>query len=1709
MSTIEYAVRDAGGLAQRGSFSEGVSSTIYVASSKDVSLNVRPDTVQAFHQIGNDLHVILVNGQVLILDGYFDESITGKKNLFVSEGGQLHAVQLSNDGDETLLFSFDSIDVAGKWSAFDDMVFLDIELVEPVVAPLVAPFLGGLGGLAAGGAALAGAAVLTGGGGGDDGGGGPVVPTVDDVTVDRIVGGSGPDSVTITGTGEPNATVVVTIGTETQTTTVDQNGTWTATFDPADLPDDGVYVVDVVVTDPNGTETPLVGPSVDIDTTAPDVTITSGTQSTGDMVNAEEHQAGTIIAGTGEADATVSVEINGTTHTTTVAADGTWSVTFTNTELATGEYNELITVTSTDARGNSTAITDNLVVDTVAPISEISTVAGDDIINAAEANGEITISGTGEPGSTLLVEFAGESETITVAADGSWSTGFAGSAVASGTYESTVTVTSTDAAGNSSSTSHIVNVDTENTLGLDAPIAGDNIINGAEAGSGVTLTGTAEPNAQVAVTLEGVTHTVTADTNGAWSTTYTTSEIAAGEYDARITVETTDAAGNPETIETTVRVDTDISASLDAPIAGDNIINATEAAAGVTLTGLAQAGSEVEVTLQGVSHTVTAGADGKWSSLFTAAEIPGGEYIADVSVTARDAAGNTATTTATVRVDTQMELALDGPIAGDNIINAAEATAGVTLTGTAQAGEMVEVTLEGVKHSVKAGSDGKWSSVFTTAEIPAGEYDATISVTSTDAAGNTETVNGTVRVDTSTSVTLDAPVAGDNIINASEATAGVTLTGTAQAGSEVEVTLEGVSHTVTAGSDGKWSSLFTTAEIPAGEYESAFSVTSTDAAGNSATVDGTVQVDTATTVTLDGPVAGDNIINASEATAGVTLTGTAQAGSEVKVTLQGVAHTVTAGSNGQWSSVFTTAEIPVGEYDATISVTSKDAAGNTAKVDGTVRVDTQINVTLNAPVAGDNIINATEATAGVTLAGTAQAGAEVEVTLQGVKHTVTAGSNGQWSSLFTTAEIPAGEYDAAISVASTDAAGNTATATGTVRVDTQTNVTIDGTQAGDNIINATESQNGVTLTGTAQPNAQVEVSFEGVKHTVTANSTGQWSSLFNSSEIPSGEYTATISAKATDAAGNTATTDGSIKVDTVTTVTVNDGIAGDDIVNADESAAGITLNGTAEPGSAVTVTIVGVTRTATVDTNGNWTAVFEGGSLPAGEFDAKVTVNATDLVGNKDSSSTDLRIDTIAGEVALSQSPIEIDDVINFEERADGVVISGIATPGLTVTVGLGEASHQVVAGPSGAWSSLFLASEIPTGTKTLPITASITDSAGNFKSVSDTVKLDTQVDNNTISDTPVETDDVINLDERANGVTLTGTTEVGSSVMVQLGSATRPATVDNTGNWTVTFPASDIPLGESSADITAVATDEAGNVSTLHDTVAIDTLVSNFATDPNQTADDAINAEEMTNGVTLSGTTEPNSTISVELEGITQSATVDANGNWTVTFAPGSLPMGTYDTTAVVTAKDEAGNVEILTESFHVDTYIDTPDVDAITFSGADVRRLSTTGTFDNFSVNTLTADGDIGDPTYTTDTDPTFGTEFTFASPVSDGTHLVVNAVDDAGNRSSTLLVLQDNATNAGIVDNAGLAQFDIHALNLDYAVDTNLSLTEAQVQALSGSSDTLTIHGSADDTVTLTGASLSAETRLIDGHTYDVYTFGTGETTLIIEHDINVII
>jgi len=661
MSTVAFIARDAMGTNQHGTSAEGSPSVISATGAKDISLNLDPTDVESYARRGRDLHITLADGTVVELDGYYDTASTGPKNLFLSDEGDFIEVVLEDKSEGMLFASYEPLDLTGKWSAYDDMVFLDVDRIEPVVAPLAAPLVGGLGGL---GAAAAGAAVVAGAGGGDgdgDGGGDDdddsTVPTVNDADGTYEVPEGDPDGVTISGTGEAGSDVEVTIGTVVVTTTVEDDGTWSVNVPTDDLPDDGVYetVVDVVA--PDGTTyDDLDGPTIDIDSEPPTVIITEGTQSVGDIVDGDEQASGTVITGTGEAGATVSLEINGATQTTTVASDGSWSVTFTSDEIATGEYETGITITTTDPHGNSTTTTD------------------------------------------------------------------------------------------------VLEVDTETAVTIDSGLSGgDDIVTAAEAAAGVAITGTAEAGASVAVTVEGITQTTTAASDGSWTVTYGSGTLPDGEYDADISVTSTDAAGNTATATSTIAVDTDAGFVQldDDPIETDDIINASERADGVTITGTATAGETVTVTLGSASGTTVADATGNWSYDFDASDIPEGTDDLDVTASISDDLGNTESDSDTVALDTEVvDYDSETLQTSDDVVNIAELAAGFTLAGTVEDGSTVSVEIDGTSYPASVDDDGNWSLTLDGDDLGTESRDVTATISATDPAGNVETITQDFSIDT-------------------------------------------------------------------------------------------------------------------------------------------------------------------------------------------------------------------------------------------------------------------------------------------------------------------------------------------------------------------------------------------------------------------------------------------------------------------------------------------------------------------------------------------------------------------------------------------------------------------------------------------------------------------------------------------------------------------------------------------------------------------------------------------------------------------------------------------------------------------------------------------------------------------------------------------------------------------------------------------------
>ena len=948
-----------------------------------------------------------------------------------------------------------------------------------------------------------------------------------------------------------------------------------------------------------------------------------------------------------------------------------------------------------------------------------------------------------------------------------------------------------------------------------------------------------------------------------------------------------------------------------------------------------------------------------------------------------------------------------------------------------------------------------------------------------------------------------------HVVNADDHADGVDITGTGTVGATVTVVIGVATETTVIGTDGTWSVTFEPTEINTGSYQIAVEVTVTQGE-QSVTIDDVLVVDTEASVTFDeDSVGGDGTVNAAEAAGGTVLTGTTQAGSTVTVIIGTQTYTAVV-TGSAWSLTVPAADLAAGEYEQAVTVTAVDNHGNTATTSGSFTVDTETSVTLvTATIGGNGVVNASEHAAGITVTGTAQAGASVVVTMSGVSHTVIATAGGTWSVGFSSTEVAAGTYDATITAVATDQAGNTATASGTVQIDTEMSVTVDtaGLET-DGIVNFVERSDGITLTGTADPGASVVVTMAGVSQTVTALTNGTWSADFAASEVPSGETTTGVTVVATDAAGNSASATGTVMIDTyVNLLTHTSG--GEGVINQSELGNPITLGGMVEVGSTVNITLGDAAMAATVAADGSWTVTFPGGSLAAGEYVASMVITATDPAGNTTSLIEAVMVDTVAGDVTLSPLPIETDDVVNAVEVSDGVLIHGTATPGLIVTVTLGGASHQVLAAANGTWSSLFLTGEIPAGTYDAPISASITDAAGNSKTVTDTVQIDTEVVPFTLAN-PIAGDDIVSRAEAAAGVIVSGTVEAGSTVVVVLGGVSRTVSANATGQWSATFGSATFNAAEYTATVTATATDPAGNVRVITDSVQVDTIVNRLTITGPVEGDDLVNRAEALDGIRLTGTVEAGSTVMVTFEGVSRAATVAANGNWAVNFSGAEIPGGEYTSTVTVAATDRVGNTRSITDTFAVDTTPpEAPLIESYTRGGSGVRGLSTSLTDEAIDISHVDGAGRVTAVNYTTSENTAFNElNFTFSAPIPNGSHLVMTATDDSGNQTSTLFVLEETSNNVVNVNNTGLNGFDIEAVDLQFAEDSVLTLTAADLESLCAHSNSLTIHGSADDTVNILGATNTGDTTIIGERTYEIYSLGTQGGSLIIDESITVV-
>ncbi|WP_033966299.1 Ig-like domain-containing protein [Pseudomonas aeruginosa] len=1301
----------------------------------------------------------------------------------------------------------------------------------------------------------------------------------------------------LSGTAEAGVTIVITDGNGNPIgqTSADANGNWS--FTPGSQLPDGT-VVNVVARDAAGNSSPAT--SITVDGVAPSAPVV-------------EPSNGSELSGTAEPGSSVTLtDGNGNPiGQTTADANGNWSFT-PSTPLPDGT---VVNVVARDAAGNSSPPA-SVTVDAVAPATP-----------TVDPSNGTTLSGTAEPGATVTLTDGNGNPIGQVTADGSGNWTFTPSTpLPNGTV---VNATATDPSGNASSPASVT---------VDAVAPATPVVNPS---NGTTLSGTAEPGATVTLT-DGNGNPigqVTADGSGNWSFTPTT-PLPNGTV---VNATATDASGNTSAGS---------SVTVDSVAPATPVINPSN---GTTLSGTAEPGSSVTLT-DGNGNPigqVTADGSGNWS--FTPST-----PLADgtvVNATATDPAGNTSG---------QGSTTVDGVAPTTPTVNLSN---GSSLSGTAEPGSTVILTDGNGNPIAEVTADGSGNWTYTPSTPIANG--TVVNVVAQDAAGNSSP---------GASVTVDSQAPAAPVVNPSN---GTTLSGTAEPGATVTLT-DGNGNPigqVTADGSGNWS--FTpgtplangtvvnaTASDPTGNTSAPASTTVDSVApaapvvnpSNGAEISGTAEPGATVTltdgsgnpigqVTADGsgnwsftpstPLADGTVVNATatdpagntggqgsttvDAIApatptvnlsnGSSLSGTAEPGSTVILT-DGNGNPiaeVTADGSGNWTY---TPSTPIAN-GTVVNVVAQDAAGNSSPP-ATVTIDS------SAPPAP--VINPSN---GVVISGTAEAGTTVTLTDAGGNPIgqVTADGSGNWSF---TPGTPLANGTVIVATA-TDPTGNTGP---------QAATTVDAVAPPAPVI---DPSNGTTISGTAEAGAKV-ILTDGNGNPIgetTADGSGNWT-FTPATPLANGTV---VNAVAQDPAGNTGP-QGSTTVDAVAPNTP--------VVNPSN---GNLLNGTAEPGSTVTLTDgngnpIGQT---TADGSGNW-SFTPGSQLPNGTV---VNVTASDAAGNTSAPAT----------TTVDSSLPSIPQV----DPSNGSVISGTADAGNTIIItdGNGNPIGQVTADGSGNWS-FTPGIPLPDGT----VVNVVARSPSNVDSAPAVITVDGVAPAAPVIDP-------------SNGTEISGTAEAGATVILTDGGGNPigQATADGSGNWTFT-PGT--PLANGTV-INAVAQDPAGNTSGPA-SVTVDAIAP-----PAPVIDPS-------NGVVISGTAEAGATV-ILTDGngnpIGQ-VTADGSGNWAFTPAT-PLANGTVINAL---AQDAAGNNSSPT-SATVDSLA--PAAPVIDPSNGSVIA----GTAEAGATVILT-DGN-GNPIGQVTADGSGNWSFTPGTPLANGSVINALAQDAAGNTSGPASTTVDSVAPA----------------------------------------------------------------------------------------------
>lgn len=1169
----------------------------------------------------------------------------------------------------------------------------------------------------------------------------------------------------------------------------------------------------------------------------------------------------------------------------------------------------------------------------------------------------------------------------------------------------TLTVTITDKAGNTNTSTLDFTIDTQTSVevefmpGFDTGFSSeDGITNNNKPKFEIKVPADVE---KVTVWLEGVSYPVS-KVDGKWI--FETPVLQDKEYVLRVEVE--DKAGNKANTELEFTIDSTLSTpTIELDVASDTGFDnkdrlTNDKTPKFILGNIDSDYHSVTVTIGNTTKSAEL-KNGVWSFTVDARdELTHGKHTVTVKV--EDKAGNIRTQSIEIDVDLEcpppvvsLADASDSGNKGDNVTKEPRPT--INIAGAP--GDLDKVIIKwGTQTFELPANTTSWKFP---SNLPDGNH--TVTVTFRDKAGNESPTSYTVTIDK----TVTAPTVEllddtgrnttDKITNNPrpriEIGAGEELV-------KVTVIINGTRHTITQDGSGKW--IYTDAYT--GDAVKTIKVEMEDVAGNVHSEDFTFEVDTR----VDRPT----LVMDSASDTGASNSDNLTKNNKPRFIASGVNSDVDTlylevdGGryefklvNGVWSVTPTS---PLNDGEHTVKIIITDIAGNTAENTIKITIDTKIVLTMDLEADSDSGFSQTDKLTNVTtptFSGTTDKDATLTIKVLDANgatvqtYTTKPKADGSWSIKLT--DLAQGDYR--IIVDSVDLAGNTAKSELSFTIDTEVvapSVRLTSPDPEDNNL-------AISLTpefsGTGEPGAKITINIDGRNHAVvTVNSSGTWS-WTPPSALPSGPSLMKVTAE--DRAGNIsqtyefAFTIPLVNVDPPTMQLTNDtdsGAIGDFITNKPSPViTGVTL-----PGAVVTIYLAGVAvSTVTTDSIGRYS--YNLGQLPEGTYSLQVGI-----------------INPLDGQEVRSP---RVDLVMDFKVEPGSWAINGINSEGYInvktpVISGKTEPGAKIEVYVDGVWKAMTMASNDGSWMMSIPnigsdgtyaIRLKITDIAGNVHDtptknvIVDTELVQVTVKLRTSDDTGSNNSDNITNKSR---VTLEGTAEANSIITIynrnniKLGSVKANAQ----GSWSYA-----VTLTEGTQNFKVVSADAAGNSNEAHINIVLDTQIelSEISLHRDSNTGDKSDLITSVKRPTIVASTDGNSIVEIYVDG-RKVGSVKANASGLVSWTMPDYGDGSYEIHMVAT--DIAGNKKTGVKSTVViDSKIDNFTVDPL---GAllNERALEFSGTGEVGATITIYLDGKLV-------ANSVVGANGRWnASYIvkSDGSYeLTVKIVDIAGNEKSSL--------------------------------------------------------------------------------------------------------